>query len=244
MPFHSVTRLTFTARSGSARLAASVEGSQFGIATRHAEKSAIARSIAARTAASTFAFGSEVVGGAADAAVVEVGVVDGVVDEVGVDVVVSTATDVVVAETVDSGAALSSELHAARSRAPLRTTPTQRPEQRSQQTQLVVLGYPRLFMERPRLGDCQFFSNLEQTWANGVVADLNKKIARAVQRAGGRARFVDTYNAFEGGELCRGSVQYVNPIGLPKIEYSLHPTMSGHARLAALLSDTLNPGRR
>jgi hypothetical protein len=103
------------ADSASARVAPSVAGSQFGIATRQAEKSEMARSTAARTAVSTLACGSEVVGGDVDAVVVDV------------DVGVSTATDVVVVGTVDSGAALSPELHAARSRAPLTTTPTQRP---------------------------------------------------------------------------------------------------------------------
>ena len=87
----------------------------------------MARSTAARTAVSTLARGSEVVGGDVDAVVVDVDVVDDDVDDAELDVGVSTATDVVVVGTVDSGAALSPELHAARSRAPLTTTPTQRP---------------------------------------------------------------------------------------------------------------------
>jgi hypothetical protein len=46
--FHSATRFVFTVNNGSARVAASVEVSQFGIATGHSEKPSIAATVADR----------------------------------------------------------------------------------------------------------------------------------------------------------------------------------------------------
>src|SRR6056297_1891016 len=103
-------RLVLTASIGSARDAASVVTSQLGNAAKHAEKSPIARSTAARAAASTSAAGSIVV----DGVVVSIGVVVGPGSELVV--VVGGTTDVVGAGS-DRGdvsdSALSPELHAA-----------------------------------------------------------------------------------------------------------------------------------
>jgi hypothetical protein len=95
----------------------------------------MARSTAARTAASTLAFGSEVVGGVVDGDVVDLDVEADVEvdDEFEVEVVevveavVLTTPDVRTVELVVSGAASPPELHAARSSAHPRRAPTQRP---------------------------------------------------------------------------------------------------------------------
>src|SRR4051812_22282920 len=120
-------RSVFTASNGPDRVAASVDGSHAGSASRHVVKPAIAAPTAALAAASAAAAGETVVGGSVVAGDVVVGagvstvVVSGCADEVvmrGPDVGVVAGGAVVV------GSAFSPELHAATSSTHERRAPT------------------------------------------------------------------------------------------------------------------------
>jgi hypothetical protein len=120
------------------------------------------------------------------------------------------------------------------------------------QAQVLVVGYPRAFPSAPH-ADCDFipllpigtFTVAEQQWANARTADVNEVVQRATELAdageGPRFRYVDTWDAFAGRELCRpdpssgrplASSPVLNGVDPINFEHSFHPSAAGHRVLA------------
>jgi lysophospholipase L1-like esterase len=100
---------------------------------------------------------------------------------------------------------------------------------------VVVVGYPRLFPRSPSQECAQqlgTFDAGEQRWFNAATARLNAAMRAAVSAVKiDRVRYVDTYDAFAGHELC-GPGGAVNPVSLADYASSLHPSRYGQALLA------------
>ena len=131
------------------------------------------------------------------------------------------------------------------------------------QTQVLVVGYPRLFPAAP-FADCDFipllpvgaFTIAEQQWANAKTADLNAVLRLEVERnnePGGAAfSYVDTWEVFGGSELCRAdppgssapatSSPLINGVDFVNYRHSFHPSASGHGALAGRVLEVLGGG--
>jgi lysophospholipase L1-like esterase len=110
--------------------------------------------------------------------------------------------------------------------------------------QLLVAGYPRLFVSRD--ADCKLFiSEAEAEWMNSLVTRGNRRIAeatRAARRQAGNVSYVDVTERFAGHELCSEEpwLYGFNPSpdeGLIKGSY--HPRRSGQAAYAAAFATLL-----
>jgi lysophospholipase L1-like esterase len=114
---------------------------------------------------------------------------------------------------------------------------------------VVVVDYPQLFpsaVPGREVGNCAAYSAIsrrEVRYLNARGASLNRAIRRAAGRAG--VTVVDVEDAFAGHELsCSGKDPYVNKLrlraGWPLYrKTSFHPTVGGHARLAAVVAARL-----
>lgn len=110
---------------------------------------------------------------------------------------------------------------------------------------ILVLGYPRLFPINPPITCAtgipgSTFRQSDMVWLNNEGAKLDNVIKKAAVQAG--LTFVDTYNAFNGHELCT-KAPYVNRAildatspgtGFMKlVNWSFHPKVAGQQALAA-----------
>lgn len=112
--------------------------------------------------------------------------------------------------------------------------------------QLVVAGYPRLFIVGED-ADCKpFISNAEAAWMNSLVARGNRRIAeavRAARRQQGNVSYVDVSERFAGHELCSedpwlyGFKLSADDESLIKGSY--HPRQSGQAAYARAFATLL-----
>lgn len=125
---------------------------------------------------------------------------------------------------------------------------------------VLVLGYPRFFPNTPPIS-CRTgvpspsvlqprFTRSDMKWINAEVASLNRVIQQKAAAAG--LIYVDTYNAFEGHELCNGKQsEWMNRVVLDlrpgRTQQSYHPNVSGQEQLWRLIAGHLgppNPDRR
>jgi lysophospholipase L1-like esterase len=101
-----------------------------------------------------------------------------------------------------------------------------------------VLGYPRFFPKKPpqscRTGvpaptaPLSQFTQSDMRWINDETKVLNGVISRSARSAG--FIYVDTYDAFDGHELCSGltTTKWMNRVVLPDDHQSYHPNVLGH----------------
>jgi lysophospholipase L1-like esterase len=102
--------------------------------------------------------------------------------------------------------------------------------------QVYVLGYPRFFSGHPSLL-CYGIDRLEAEWITRMEGLLDDGIHKDIQENGSRRlHFVDTANAFAGGELCSHGKAYMNGVVIAHREYSFHPTALGQQQLAKRLA--------
>jgi hypothetical protein len=122
---------------------------------------------------------------------------------------------------------------------------------KAQNAQVRVLLYPRMFSHNPGLL-CNGVTAGEATWINEKTTDLNNQIIKQIKELSStpgfnRIKWVNTYNAFEGGELCAGGGDGLGPVtgvtdvpvymngfivDLKKYIFTFHPTAGGQALLA------------
>ncbi|MGY1651783.1 SGNH/GDSL hydrolase family protein [Geodermatophilus sp. SYSU D01119] len=111
--------------------------------------------------------------------------------------------------------------------------------------ELFVLGYPRLFPANPG-ANCNGIQRREAVWLNGLVDSINDSMQGIVDITNAsadreRVHYVETGDAFIGGELCATSAPvYVNGVIRRNLVYSFHPTAQGQAMLAARLENAVN----
>jgi hypothetical protein len=111
--------------------------------------------------------------------------------------------------------------------------------------QLVVAGYPYLFISGPE-ADCKLFiSSREAAWMNSLVNRGNTRIAEAVRTARaqrGNVSYVDVTERFAGHGLC-GEDPWLYGIKLAAsdglIKGSYHPRRSGQQAYAAAFASFL-----
>ena len=105
---------------------------------------------------------------------------------------------------------------------------------------IVVLGYPKFF-PTGQSSACKTgyltreFQPSDMAWIDYVIYQADKAIQTAADAAG--VTYVDTYNAFDGNELCQAT-PYLNDLTLDSVGVDLgiqsfHPTIAGQAALAA-----------
>ncbi len=105
---------------------------------------------------------------------------------------------------------------------------------------VVVVGYPRLFPDsEAEATACATLSGAEQVEANRLAATLRDDWRAAAERAG--ALFVDSYDAFDGHELCTASGSWLNAFatkgaGAPE---DGHPTTDGYAAWGTAIAPSL-----
>jgi hypothetical protein len=112
--------------------------------------------------------------------------------------------------------------------------------------QLVVAGYPRLFVSSEDADCKRFFSNAEAAWINSLVVRGNRRIGEAVRTARkqqGNVSYVDVTERFAGHELCSED-PWLYGIHLSDddeylIKGSYHPRKSGQAAYAAAFATLL-----
>jgi lysophospholipase L1-like esterase len=105
---------------------------------------------------------------------------------------------------------------------------------------IYVLGYPRFFSPNPSIF-CNGIDVSEARWMNRMTDKLNQQILNQVKSLHNkRLHYVDTANAFAGGELCSSdSPVYMNGTIAAHREYSFHPTERGQGMLAGRLFDAV-----
>jgi hypothetical protein len=105
---------------------------------------------------------------------------------------------------------------------------------------IVVLGYPKFFPTGQAsacptgLGTFQFQPS-DMAWMDYVIYQVDNAIQTAAATAG--VTYADTYNAFDGNDLCQAS-PYLNDATLDSVGVELgiqsfHPTIAGQAEFAA-----------
>lgn len=111
--------------------------------------------------------------------------------------------------------------------------------------QLIVAGYPHLFIRRD--AGCEFFiSSREAAWMNSLVDKGNTRIAEAVRAArtqSGNVSYVDVTERFAGHELCSDEpwlygIKFI--LGDGFIKGSYHPRKQGQAAYASAFAAALN----
>jgi len=106
---------------------------------------------------------------------------------------------------------------------------------RAPNARVLVVGYPRLLPQDPGGTCAPGFGTLdagEQRWINAATLKLDYVIAAAVSaQRNPRLRFVNTYEAFAGRELCGGGGA-LYPVIVSHPVYSFHPTILGQTLLA------------
>ena len=102
--------------------------------------------------------------------------------------------------------------------------------------QVYVLGYPHFFSAHPSLL-CNGIDRFEAVWITRMEDLFNDGISNDIRQvASARLHYVDTSDAFSGGELCSGHKPvYMNGLIKAHLEYSFHPTRLGQERLAQRL---------
>jgi hypothetical protein len=104
---------------------------------------------------------------------------------------------------------------------------------------IMVLGYPKFFPTGQAsacptgLGTFEFQPS-DMAWIDNVIYQVDNAIQIAAAAAG--VTYADTYNAFDGNELCQAS-PYLNDLTLDSVGVKLgiqsfHPTIAGQAALA------------
>ncbi|MGH2852702.1 MAG: GDSL-type esterase/lipase family protein [Solirubrobacteraceae bacterium] len=114
---------------------------------------------------------------------------------------------------------------------------------RAPDAQVYVLGYPHFFSPHPSLF-CNGIDRLEANWISQMEDLFNEGAQKAIRKlADHRLHYVDTDNAFAGGELCsKKKPVYMNGVIKAHHEYSFHPTAAGQARLAHVLAIAVRRG--
>jgi sugar lactone lactonase YvrE len=115
----------------------------------------------------------------------------------------------------------------------------------SPETKVFVVGYPRLFPEDPP-ASCDTgvinhnFVRSDMLWMNDVGKKLNDVIEAAASDAG--FIFVDTYDAFDGHEVCTSDAYLNKGILSPRKSiqnWSFHPNVEGHQILKLFVESYL-----
>jgi lysophospholipase L1-like esterase len=108
---------------------------------------------------------------------------------------------------------------------------------RAANAQIYVLGYPDFFSHSPSLL-CNGIDRLEADRITAMEHLMNEGIHNVIKKLNNRRlHYVDTSNAFAGGELCGGRKPvYMNGVIKAHLEYSFHPTAAGQNRLAEVLA--------
>jgi hypothetical protein len=116
---------------------------------------------------------------------------------------------------------------------------------------VVVLGYPRFFVNDRNPSLCDFttgVSKADQLWLNSTIRQVNSAIAAAAYSRG--FQYVDIYDLPAGHELCSDSDdKFLNGIILANAEgtvpapESYHPTPFAHGRIADAVSGALGTAR-
>jgi hypothetical protein len=126
--------------------------------------------------------------------------------------------------------------------------------QRAPKARIILLGYPRLFSERPS-GSFGTLSVEDQQWLNRKGLALNELIRDAAQSADARlataggqgsVEFIDAYGAFTGHEIGT-TAPYVNGLAVDlstfKVEFrSFHPNAAGYTALSQLVNTQIKQG--
>jgi hypothetical protein len=109
---------------------------------------------------------------------------------------------------------------------------------------LYVVGYPRFFPTQPPsscwtgalLPQHPVFTRSDMVWINQSISELNQINKRAAGSVPG-VKFVDTYDAFKGHELCNtgGKEEWMNRVVFPDTVQSFHPNVQGHEAEAKLI---------
>lgn len=102
---------------------------------------------------------------------------------------------------------------------------------------VIVLGYPRFFPNDPP-HSCPTgalytsFSHADMKWVNDKIALADSAIAGAAKATG--VTFVNTYDAFDGHELCTSDPWLNHALfgGFNRQQQSFHPTAAGQAAFA------------
>ncbi|MBL7487172.1 SGNH/GDSL hydrolase family protein [Frankia sp. AgB1.9] len=122
--------------------------------------------------------------------------------------------------------------------------------QKAPAAEVLVLGYPRFFPANPPQlcstttglpaspAPATFqFARSDMIWINSEIAKLDGVIAQAATKAG--FRYVDTFGAFSGHEICSGNQMWMNRlvINVPggRTQESFHPNRDGQAAFARLV---------
>jgi GDSL-like lipase/acylhydrolase family protein len=112
--------------------------------------------------------------------------------------------------------------------------------------QLVVAGYPRLFVDDER-ADCKhFISESEAEWINSIALKGDRRIAeavRAARRQEGNVSYVDVSERFAGHELCSEHPWlyglHLSASDETLIKGSYHPRKEGQAAYARAFATLL-----
>ena len=127
---------------------------------------------------------------------------------------------------------------------------------------ILVVGYPHFFPTGGTGGDCEHFTQFDQTWINNRIQIIDQIIADAASESG-VAQYVDAYNAFNGHAECAPSAAFsVDPtthavapctgawingidiaaalLGTPEV---LHPNPCGQQQLGALAANAYSAGQ-
>lgn len=104
---------------------------------------------------------------------------------------------------------------------------------------IMVLGYPKFF-PTGQASACSTgvgtfeFQPSDMAWIDNVIYRVDNAIQTAAAAAG--VTYVDTYNAFDGNELCQASPSLndltLDTVGVKVGIQSFHPTIAGQATLA------------
>jgi lysophospholipase L1-like esterase len=105
---------------------------------------------------------------------------------------------------------------------------------------VVVVGYPRLFPDtEAEATTCATLSGAEQLEANRLAAQLRTDWQAAAQAVG--ALYVDSYDTFDGHELCTAAGSWLNPFGTKGAGAAEegHPTSGGYAGWGGTVATSL-----
>jgi PKD repeat protein/lysophospholipase L1-like esterase len=113
--------------------------------------------------------------------------------------------------------------------------------QRAPFARVVVLGYPRFFVEGgkgdPTSGYCGGLRMADQRWINSKIRELNDLISNQAGSLG--MQLVDIYGTPEGHELCTGTPEpFLNNLVNLGDSESFHPTAFAHG----LISNEISAG--
>jgi hypothetical protein len=117
--------------------------------------------------------------------------------------------------------------------------------ERASSARILVLGYPRFFSNslNPLQGCWALFDVFERTWGNAIARSLDSVIRFAVATLNNpRIVYVDTYDAFDGHELCTADSFFHDPTAAGAAKF--HPNANGHYRLAQSAANSFQTAPR